>query len=152
MAVEEKSAWVKRVLGAEIGGRTAASPGTRRQRVLPIWASAKEAVDGQLAALQKALRDYGEPVGLDVAERGLPGWTNNTLVPMTAALMQLDMGGDVPSPGHVKTALSRVAAFRQKALADPVIETLENNPYGVKVAIRSTLTGALDRIEAALEG
>jgi hypothetical protein len=92
--------WIRKVLGVAVGPPT----GTVG-KLLPIWTEAKDLVDAQIASIQQALRGSGDPVGKAIAERGLPEFTKNTLVPLTAALMEADAaGGEAVAPARKKAA------------------------------------------------
>ncbi len=116
-----------------------------------LWRAAKEKVDGQISALQAALKKTGRPGMARIAEFGLNGITGGLQVRLQAAL--LDVAAASEGEGLVKAKAKALAAAEEydKFLqGDEVVALCEKNPCGVKVAIRPTMSEALGRLRKAL--
>jgi hypothetical protein len=159
---ETKNAWVRRVLGVDpenVGGRISPSGDDRSRSgqsavsfatARDALRDASESVDGQIAALARALRASGDEELEEISGFGMNALTGGHKVPLMAALMELGSG----SPEHVAKsgakALRLVRAFRQHLETDERIAVCDDNPAGVPVSIRATLVPALATLEAAL--
>lgn len=140
---DARQAWLKRVLGVvlpEAGGASANGAGDW-QAARQAWQAASDTVDGQITALQAALRQSGDETLREIAEYGLNGVTGNYKVPLMAAM------AEQAGP----KALEVIRAFRSHIEADERIEVCDDNPFGVAVTIRATLGTALAQMEAALQ-
>ena len=146
-----KNGWVLRVLGIEVAsGDAAARPvangfaGARTG-----YTEAMEAINGQITALQNALRSSRDNDLVAIAEFGLNGVTGNHSVRLTAALM--DIGAGPPTAKTAQKAIGIIAPFREHIASDERITVCDENPFGVAVAIRSTLEPALAALQTSLE-
>jgi hypothetical protein len=142
---DARLAWVRDVLGVRLEGASssdagrAAAAGVDWERVRAEWRAASDAVDGQIAALQAALRADGDETLQRIAEFGLNGVTGNHRVTLMAALA---------APGPDTTTVIR--RFRDFLDTDEKIAVCDDNPFRVPVSIRATLGAALGRMDAAL--
>jgi hypothetical protein len=150
--VATREAWVRRVLGVDVTGGSAAA--SRIEPVLPIWRDAKDWVDGQIERLRGAMRDTGVPAIARVADAGLNGITGRLQVGMIKELMEFDgaaRAGDaqktVGSAARLRGTIGEWRGFLGK---DRVVGLLDANPWGVDVGLRQKLGEALDDIERAL--
>ncbi len=128
-----------------------ATPAPRAQPLRPVWQAAKESVDGKLEALSRELRSLEDADADQVAEFGLFGLTGGReTVGLMAALAEYD--GAAPDGRAAATAGLRkaVASYRQVLDTNPMVELLDDNPFGVDVALQATLGGALRQIESLL--
>lgn len=152
--MDEKAAWVQRVLGVTPGatGRggdgALAARGWRQAR--EAWTTASETVDRQIGAHQGVLRLTGDPELIEIAEFGLNAMTGGFKTRLLAALM--DMGDQDPAqaPQSARKALAAVQGLRGEIAADPRVAACDANPGGVPVAIQATLLQALDGLASAL--
>jgi hypothetical protein len=108
------------------------------------WQEASDTVDGQIAALQAALRATDDADLHDIAEFGLNAVTANHKVPLMAAIREVDTGG--PRDKLAKL----VEAFSTHIATDERVEACDENHLGVPVSIRATLGPALATMRAAL--
>jgi hypothetical protein len=118
--------------------------------VLPVWMQAKDSVNDQISRLQTAFRNSRHPLAQDIADKGLNGITRRLQVGLQAALMEYDAASAEQLAAAAARLRSAMVAMRQFLDSDAVLPMLEKNPYGVMVAIRSTLGSALDSIERRL--
>jgi len=152
---DSRNAWVKRVLGVNAGqtfslpppGDTAAFMAARN-----AWREASETVDGQIAALARALRASGDEELEEIGEFGMNALTAGYKVPLMAALMELGSGSPEVIAKTGPKALAVVRAFRKHIDSDPRIAVCDDNPLGLPVSIRATLGPALAQLEMALTG
>ena len=146
MAVDaNKAQWMQRVLGVRVGAAAgaAAAPGGPRPKLTPIWMGAKEEIDAGISKLQDALRKTADDDLVQIAEFGLYGATQGETVKLMAALRVADGG----SEGALSKLLDAVGDYRDFLDGAPIVELIEDNPFGVKVPIRKTLGAALDELE-----
>jgi hypothetical protein len=139
--------WVKRVLGIEItviatvsGAQGLTGP---RPKLTPIWIDAKEEVDAGISRLQAALRETGDDDLEQIAEFGLFGASDGENVALMVALREADTGAE----GGLDKVESAVADYKDFLDGAPIIDLIENNPFGVTVPLRKTLGGALQQLE-----
>jgi hypothetical protein len=126
--------------------RTDAKSGTpgNWQAVRQTWQSASDAVDDQIAALQKALRESGDEEYQEIAEYGLNAITGNYKVRLMAAMREVDGGG-------ARDKLAKlVDDFSQHIATDERVMAVDENPLKVAVSVRATLGPALEAMRAAL--
>ncbi len=156
MAIEpsEKRDWLVSVLGASLplpgaGGRDEAVE-LRWRNALAGWQSAIEAVDGQIAALQGALRSQDDPALKGIAESGLNAVTGDFKVPLMAALEDVRRASGSGRRAACAKAQKLAVAFGKHIAGDPRVAACNANPFGVPVSIVGTLGPALDALELAL--
>jgi hypothetical protein len=133
--------WVARVLGYVVPAPTVRGPA----KLTPVWNEAKEGVDRALNTLCTAVREVEHPLAQILVDRGLSGFTGRLTAPLTAALLSADT-----DPASASTLRPRLHDMRTFLSSNRVIGLIEDNPFGVTVAIRAPLIAALDEIEAAL--
>jgi len=141
MADTVKNGWVVRVLGVAL-----AEGGVDLKQAAEAWRAASEAVDGQIAALQAALRQDGDEDLAEIAEFGLNAITGGYKVRFMAALMEAEGG----SPKARATLAEIIPGFRQHLDSDERVEACDENPFGVAMSVRATLIRALDRLAQAV--
>lgn len=136
-----KREWVERVLGVRM-------PSGGGEPLLPLWLDAKDAVDGRLGRLQGALRGFGDPDLDRIAEFGLNGITGRASVGLMVALREADAPG---ADGRARGKLAQaVAAYRSFLTENDAVRLIDDNPFGVDVAVQATLGAALATIERRL--
>jgi len=154
----ERRAWIKRVLGFEFpskeGGpgtapesRVAAqqpAPVRRGAPLMPIWRDAKEEVDSAIGKLQDALRAAKDEDLDAIADYGLFGVTKGQTARLMAALGDADRDR---SPEALDNLMDAVEDFRAFLEAAPIIDFLENNPFGVVVPMRRRFGVAFAELE-----
>ena len=147
-----KRAWVARVLGVAMPQAGAAQRGAAANggfaAARAAWSSAVEQVDGQITALQAALRQSGDNDLRAIAEYGLNGVTGNHKVRLMAALQ--DIGTGPASPRAAATAIAVITPFRAHLASDERVAVCDENPFGVAVAIRATLDPPLAALQRVL--
>ncbi|HLY55489.1 MAG TPA: hypothetical protein VKS60_08035 [Stellaceae bacterium] len=165
MSDVEKTAWVERVLGVKSGGESeepeldvegeTAELKAMGLEVSDIWLSAVEAFEaateeanGQISQLQAALRETDDIDLHDIADSGLNALTENTRVPLMAAIRDAGAGGPVQLKKAAPKILQTVEAFRAQ-LASPQVQACDNNPFGVQVSFGATFSDALDQLAHA---
>ena len=135
MARDDQVKWVHDTLDYDV--KEAASWGGK---LAPIWTGAKERADQGFDALQRALRDAGDPDLIQIADYGLHGVTDRQSVPLMTALMEADSGN-----GTDKLVVA-IERFRNFLDGSPIVDLLEDNPFGVAIPLRKELGTALDVI------
>jgi hypothetical protein len=142
MADAKKTDWVSRTLGVQFQRRQpSAGP---REKLLPIWVDAKETVDAYITRLQEALREQEDEDLESIAEFGLYGVTTGQSVGLMAALRDADSSGSAQAYEKVQDA---VEDYRDYLEGAPIVDLVEDNPFGVQVPLRGTLIPALDELE-----
>ena len=142
MATNEQSKWVERVLGVAMP--MAAPPSGPRAKLLPVWIDAKEDVDAGIGKLQAALKATQDEDLQQIVEYGLYGATTGQAVRLMAALRDADASND---PAMLKKLGGAVASYREFLAGAPIVDLIEDNPFGVTVPLRRVLGGALDELE-----
>ena len=115
------------------------------------WRDANELVDGQIAALQGALRATGDKEMAEIAEFGMNGLTGNFKVRLMAALPGLRSAEGPALQAAAAKTLPLVMGIHRHLQQEPRVEACENNPFGVMVTIEATLGGALQDLAEALK-
>jgi hypothetical protein len=114
------------------------------------WRSASDEVDAQIAALQTALRRESDEELESIAEYGLNAVTAGFKVPLMASIRDLDASSGDAFDKAAKKALGVIDGFRKHLDSDERVAACDDNPFGVPVSIRATLTPALDVLKSAL--
>ena len=167
MSDVEKTAWVERVLGVKSGGTgedeepeldvegETAELKAMGLEVSDIWLSAVEAFEaatedanGQIRELQAVLWQTDDLDLHDIADRGLNAMTENTRVPLMAAILDAGSGSPVMLKKAAPKILAAVQAFRTQ-LASVQVSVCDNNPFGVQMTFEDTYSGALDQLAHA---
>jgi hypothetical protein len=112
------------------------------------WTQASESVDVQIAKLQKALKQTGDPELQQIAEFGLNGVTGNFKVPLMAALTEVDNARDEVVATPARRAAGIAAAFLKHIESAPTVAVCDSNPL-TPVSIRATLSPALRALAQA---
>lgn len=115
------------------------------------WRDALDTVNGQIAALQSALKKIDDVELHEIAEFGLAGVTGNYKVPMMAAIIEIDQarGGASLRKGAAKAG-DIAKAFNAYLASEETVAVCDANEFGVPVTLRASLGKALSGIEAAL--
>jgi hypothetical protein len=131
---------------------TDASAAPDLREAVQAWQEARETVDGQIARLQKVLKESGDRDLFEISEYGLNGVMGNFKVRLMACLPELRAAQGDGLRAAAAKALPIASGLAQHVRSEPRIEACDDNPFGVAVSIRGTLGGALDRLTAALQG
>ena len=122
----------------------------RAKQVRETWLDAKEIVDKQISALQKALRGTRDPVFARLAEYGLGGVTKRLQTGLLVSLMNLEKARGEARQKSQDQALKAIAEF-QTLLKDPAIKHVDaKNPFGVQLSLQDTLGTALSEMQRSL--
>lgn len=140
--------WVQAALGYRFeGGSEGGAAGTQSlHAAIASWRDASEAVDGQIGALQSALKQSGDDDLAEIGEFGLNAVTGGFKVPLMAALAGAERG----APGDIAKLADLIPRFRAHLEGDERVEACDENPFGVAVSIRATLVPALDQLAGGL--
>ena len=142
-------------LAAKAGASPGVAPGAdgfRQQwtAARKSWQDASEAIDAQIGQLQQALRKSGDAELVEIAEFGLNGVTGDFKVPLMASIRDIDSAPPDAVKPLAQQARGIVANFIAHLDGEERITACEENPFGVKVSIRSTLKPALTKLDQAL--
>lgn len=149
MAQAEQDAWVNRVLGISIAPARGTATGTRS--LMTVWRQAKDDVDGGLEALGYELRSLDDPDADEIADKGLFGITDGgATVGLMTALIDYDGAAAEGREGASAQLRKALAQYRSVLDKHPLADMLDNNPFGIKVGVQSTIGHALNEIDAAL--
>ncbi len=149
---DAKAAWIKRVLGVEVGATSSTvSFGAIWEKVTARWRAASDAVDGQIGKLQGTLRATTDPDLKRIADAGLNGITGDHKVPVLAALQEIDAAGPEALRPAAARARPAMDAFISHLTSDPRVEACDRNPFGITVTIRATLVPALQDLSTTLQ-
>jgi hypothetical protein len=148
-------AWIGRVLGVSLRPAThgsTAALAARWKTARAAWQSASDAVDTQLSALHAVLAARGDPELRRIAEFGVGTVVGGQKVRLMAAMMEIGDGSDPTTfvkAGRKLTALAR--AFLGHLAGNERVTACDENPYGVHVALRDTLTPALTELMSVVD-
>jgi hypothetical protein len=132
----------------DIRQRLAGLTAGRPVRLMPIWQETKEALDKQIGALQKALRNYNHPDLHQIADYGFLALTGGNHTRLMAALFNYDAQPSAKTATGVKTALD---AFDALLASGSVLEDYDANPFGVSLRLGQTLRDGVSKLQAGLE-
>jgi len=121
----------------------------RAKQVRETWLDAKEKVDKQIAALQKAMKSTGDVVFARLAEYGLGGLTKRMQTGLLVSLMNMEKARGEARQKSLEQALKAIADF-QTLLEDKAIALVKVNRFKVPVDIAGTLGPALSSMEKSL--
>jgi hypothetical protein len=150
VATKEQNAWIKQALGIDVGGQDAASPAID---VSTLWREAKEATDQRLGLLAGKLRDTGDPDLVRIADFGLfgiSGGGKGVNVALNKAMIEYAGSGTDKRPHAAQQLRKAVQQYRATLASNEAVRLVDNNPFGVNVAVATTLGAALEQIERAL--
>jgi hypothetical protein len=114
------------------------------------WQEASDMVDAQIAKLQGVLRRQNDDELHEIAEFGLNGATGNFKVPLMSAMKDVDSSSPETRAKAAQKALEIAAGFQRHLTTDERVAACDENPFGVALSIKSTLTGAIAEIAKAL--
>lgn len=122
---------------------------TQSADVLEIWRDAKESVDEGITKLQSALRENDHPALSRIADLGLNGVTEGNQTALAKALFEFKAASGAQKAKSARALEAQVAVYAKFLASDPVLDLVENNPFGVSLPLRSTLGTALRQIAQA---
>jgi hypothetical protein len=143
MADNAKQEWVRRVLGVAIASGPGGGEWMPSTPLLPIFVEAKETVDQGIGKLQDKLRELEDDDFDQIVEFGLYGATTGQTVELMAALRDAGRGGE-RARQRLVDAVHDYQDFLEGA---PIVDLIEDNPFGVPVPLRRTLGDALKELE-----
>lgn len=146
--LDEKKAWVARVLGVSFDGSLGG--GLDWPALRAAFDDAVSSVDKQIEALQASLKSSGDDTLEEIAEFGMNGLTGNHRVPLMAKLLEIEQGGSAAIGTLGPAAIKLAEDFKAYLETDERVEVCDDNPFGVAVSIRSTLGAALGQLAAEL--
>ena len=143
--------WLERVLGIKLrktegkteGKAEGKSSGKPRPKLAPIWVTAKEKIDQDIAKLQAKILEFGDEDLEQIAEFGLFGASDGQATALLKALFLVDAGNDDALP----TLRDAVQDYRDFLDGTPIVDLIEANPFKVPVPLRKTLEPALDELD-----
>lgn len=118
-----------------------------KEDAMTVWRDAKESVDVSISALQNVLKGIDDPDLQRIADAGLNGITDGLQSKLMAALFDFNSARGEARVKAGQVLVSRAGDLRKLIEGDPIIALCEDNPFGVKVAIRAPLSAALTRLE-----
>jgi uncharacterized protein involved in exopolysaccharide biosynthesis len=163
--LDDRREWIRRVLGIDLtsGDQPRIAPAAAGDSQLAdakiaealaairqIWQDASDKVDAQITALQATLRGTEDDELHEIAEYGLNALTEGKKTRVLVAIHTMGDGANLQQSGT--KALSAFTQFREHIETDERVRAFDENPFGVAVALRQTLTPALAQMEARLQG
>jgi len=116
-----------------------------------VWDDAVAEVRDQMNELQNLLVSVeNDDDLLQIGEFGLNAVTQSHLVPIRAALMEIDASGADRLKTAAKKLQNLLGEFRKHIETSPKVQACEDNPFGVTVSIRQTLEPGFDALENGL--
>ncbi len=150
----KKDEWVQRVLGVAIAGPEPAPTGSGVGGVEAAFHTLTdgfERVGNQITRLQAELRASEDPSLQAIAEFGLNALTKGARVKLMAAVMPIVSGTSGDVGADVAKARKQVAELLKLLVVDRKIRAFDGNPFGVDVAIASTLKPRLLLLTQAMK-
>lgn len=144
-----RAAWIKRVLGIDVGSGALRATPPDLSAALAAWRSALETADQQISALQAALRGSPDSELHEIAEFGLNAMTASHKVKIQTALMEISAGR--ASARSIGSTVGLISSFLAHIAGDKRIAACDANPFGVRVSLRQTLSPPLEDLRAALK-
>src|SRR5580704_15102325 len=136
MGTPEQDSYLARVFGID---PRAGRAGAGTEALLPIWIAARDAANGQLAAMAQALRKLDFPLAQVVADKGIGALTGRLQVGLHVALAEFDAAKPEQRDKLAARIQVRTEALRRFVAEHRGIERMEHNPFGVPFAMRSVL-------------
>jgi hypothetical protein len=124
----------------------------RWEAAMAAWRSGIEQVDAEIEALGKHLTASDDRRLRSISETGLNAITGDHKVRAMAALMEVSGASTATRPKLATNAEAQVMDFMLHLSRDPRVAACDDNPFGVKVAVRETLVPLLERLESLLAG
>lgn len=116
-----------------------------------VWEGAVAEVRDQMNELQNLLVSVENDEDLlQIGEFGLNAVTQSHLVPIRAALMEIDASNADRLKTSAKKLQNLLSEFRKHIETSPKVQACEDNPFGVAVSIRQTLEPGFDALENGL--
>jgi hypothetical protein len=115
------------------------------------WLDAFDTVESQIDMLGRVMAESGDPALETIAATGLGTLFADKKMPLTLAGLQLGKAGNDAALGKmVASARKAVDGFAGHIATDAKVAACDEVELGVSVAIRATLTPALQRLSDAL--
>ena len=114
------------------------------------WQRIAVDVDKQVAGLKSQLKSSGDEDLIEIANVGLTGLTDVPRRPLMDAIESLKKASDANLRAAIAKTQRALTAYSRYLESDERIEACENNPFGVQVPVRRTLTPALAQFERVL--
>ncbi len=135
-----------RVLGVSVPNGTGTFPDGAG--FIAMWQDATGTVDGRLAALARELHSYDDVDFNKLADKGIHGLLDAAEAKaLDAALAGYQKAAGPQTADGLRAAVS---VYQSLLDASPLVEALDDNPFGIDVEIYATLSDALRRIDGAL--
>ena len=115
------------------------------------WETANEAVDGQIAKLQVALKQTTDSDLQQIAEFGLNAITAGHKVQFLTAVREVDQSTEEKLVDAASAAQEAIDDFIMHLESDERGAACDANPFKVPMSVRSTLSKALTQMSAALD-
>ncbi|MDR3518805.1 MAG: hypothetical protein P4M00_23650 [Azospirillaceae bacterium] len=114
------------------------------------WRQAVASIEHQLSSLRTALLNSEDDDLEDIADFGLASITESYRDDLMDLVNQVSIDPDAVKRETVGAMRALISGFRELLRSSPRVAACDDNPFGVAMALRETLEGAMDKIEAAL--
>lgn len=150
LASPEQDRWIERVLGWRGSDSAGSKQGTERAStaLLPLWRQTREALDRQIAMMQRALLGADDANYDLIAHFGFNGLTDGRNTRLMGALFDYDAA---PGSASAKKVAAALDAYAELLGSDSVLDDYDANPLGVSVSFRATLTRGLSELRSAVD-
>ncbi|MEQ1828623.1 MAG: hypothetical protein ABL921_21860 [Pirellula sp.] len=115
------------------------------------WNASIDSVNAQLSQLRSSLLESEDSDLISIAEFGLNAMTANHMVPLQAAIIDIDRASGDDKIMVIDLARDTVLAFTEHVEREERIDACDNNPFNVTVTLRSNLTRGLSELATALD-
>ncbi len=167
MADAKQNEWVNRVLGVTLADARASAgrpapiplrqesrqPTTKRYASIhctQIWSDAEDTVVAQVESLADTLDDTDDATLRQIAAKSVREISTRLRGDLISALREVDAVPPGANADAIAKARQVIGQYRQQIGSDRLIGLLDNNPYGVTLTVRTTLTATLEQIDREL--
>ncbi len=161
MSTSDKGEWISRVLGISLadfrprrdqdGTTSTVTQGTKAAGggELAFWRKAKQTVDGAIDELAEALRATEDPLVQRLA-MALPDLGKDQAIALETALRGLEKSSPDRRQDAAEAVRGAARAYRTALATQTAFRLIDDNPFGIKVAMRESLDRAMVQLEQSI--
>jgi ribosomal protein S20 len=145
---DPKAEWIERVLGVSVSRPGMTGPGDAEIRT--IWRNAKASVNAGLAQLAQKLQATGDVLLEQIAREGIPAVGKERNAALESALLAYEQAPLEQQEGAANAVRAAAQAYRSVLAQQATFRLIDENPFGIRIAMREDLDMALLQIERLL--